>query len=83
MGDKLRIVFMGSPEFAATCLEQLIADGYHVVCVITTPDRKKGRGQKLSESEVKICALKHDIPVLQPSNLKDESFQKELVDFKF
>lgn len=76
---KPRIVFMGTPEFAVPSLEILLAAGYPVVGVITATDKMGGRGNKiLLESAVKQCALRHHIPVLQPRNLKDESFHAEL-----
>lgn len=70
----LRIVFMGTPEFAATSLQALVENNYQLVGVITVPDKAAGRGQKLRSSLVKQYAEKQKIPVLQPSNLKDESF---------
>ncbi len=76
---KPRIVFMGTPEFAVPSLEILLASGYPVVGVVTATDKLGGRGNKqLLESAVKKCALKHGIPVLQPRNLKAESFVKAL-----
>ena len=69
---------MGTPEFAVPSLEILISNGYNVEGVITAPDKPKGRGRKLSVSPVKECALQHNIPVLQPTNLKDADFQEEL-----
>lgn len=69
---------MGSPEFAAHSLRQLIKDGFNVVGVITGPDRKSGRGQKLQESAVKQCALEFKLPVFQPTNLKNEDFRKRI-----
>ena len=78
MEKKLRILFMGSPDFAATSLKKLVEDGFNVVGAITTPDRKKGRGQKLGESAVKQAALALNIPVFQPTNLKDETFLEEM-----
>jgi methionyl-tRNA formyltransferase len=78
MKKKLRIIFMGTPEFSVPSLEILIENGWNVVAVITAPDKPKGRGQKLIPSPVKECALKHSIPVLQPSNLKSLDFFKEL-----
>lgn len=74
----LRIIYMGTPEFAVPSLDQLVANNWHVVAVITAPDKPKGRGQKLIPSPVKEAALKHDIPVLQPTNLKSPEFLKEL-----
>lgn len=78
MAEKLRIIFMGTPEFAVASLEQLIEHHFQVVAVITAPDKPQGRGQKIVYSPVKACALQHNIPVLQPTNLKAESFLQEL-----
>lgn len=69
---------MGTPEFAVPSLEILIENGFNVVAVITAPDKPKGRGQQLSTSPVKDCAVKHNIPVLQPTNLKSPEFIEEL-----
>jgi len=69
---------MGSPLFAASSLEELIKGGFNVVAVITSPNRKKGRGQLVTESDVKKIALKYRIPVFQPNNLKDELFIKAI-----
>lgn len=69
---------MGTPEFAVPSLEVLVANKYNVVAVITAPDKPQGRGQKLSASPVKECAVKHNIPVLQPTNLKSPEFLEEL-----
>jgi len=74
----LRIIYMGTPEFAVPSLEILIKNGYNVVAVVTAPDRPAGRGQKLRMSDVKQCALKHNIPTLQPEKLKDETFLDKL-----
>jgi len=74
----LRIIFMGTPEFAVPSLEILIENKYNIVAVITAPDRPQGRGQKLTYSPVKDCAVKHQIPVLQPTNLKAPEFLEEL-----
>lgn len=70
----LRIVFMGTPEFAVPSLRALVAGGYHIVGVVTAPDKPAGRGQKLHESEVKIAARELGLPVLQPEKLKDPAF---------
>lgn len=78
----LRIVFMGTPEFAVKSLEAILNAGFNVVGVITAPDRPAGRGRKLRESDVKIFAKSRDLKILQPTNLKDEDFQKELEDLK-
>ena len=74
----MRVVFMGTPDIAATCLNQIIADGFDVVGVYTQPDRPKNRGMKLAFSPVKEVALKHEIPVFQPENFKDEDSVKTL-----
>jgi len=80
--NDLRIIFMGTPEFAVTSLEILIENKFNIVAVITAPDKPQGRGQKLSLSPVKTCALQHSIPVLQPNNLKSSEFIDELKSFK-
>lgn len=74
----LRIVFMGTPEFAVHCLEEIVESGYNVVGVITAPDRPAGRGRKLQQSAVKKFATEKELPVLQPVNLQAEDFQKKL-----
>uniref|UniRef100_UPI0040477B63 methionyl-tRNA formyltransferase n=1 Tax=Algoriphagus sp. TaxID=1872435 RepID=UPI0040477B63 len=74
----LRIIYMGTPEFAVPALEKLVAAGWNVIAVITAPDKPQGRGQKLVGSPVKEAAERLDIPVLQPTNLKDPGFQQEL-----
>jgi methionyl-tRNA formyltransferase len=71
---KLKIVFMGTPGFAAACLEELVLSAHEVVGVVTAPDKPAGRGQKVSFSEVKQCALRHQLPVLQPEKLRDPLF---------
>ena len=76
--EDFRIVFMGTPEFAVAILDELISNEFNVVGVITTPDKPAGRGQKLSESDVKKYALEKNLNILQPSNLKDEDFITEL-----
>lgn len=76
--NDLRIIFMGTPEFAVPSLEILIENKFNVVAVITAPDKPQGRGQKLMPSPVKECALKYKIPVLQPTNLKSPEFLEEL-----
>lgn len=72
--DKLRIVFMGTPEFAVGILDTIIKNNYEVVGVITAADKPAGRGQKLKYSAVKEYALENNLNLLQPTNLKDESF---------
>jgi methionyl-tRNA formyltransferase len=76
--NTLRIIFMGTPEFAVPALEILVENKFNVVAVITAPDKPQGRGQKLSYSPVKECAFKYNLPVLQPSNLKAPEFLEEL-----
>jgi methionyl-tRNA formyltransferase len=79
----MRIIFMGSPEFAVPSLDILVKNGYHIVAVITSSDSYGGRGGKqLIESAVKKYALLHHIPVLQPKNLKSPAFLEELAAFK-
>ncbi|MBW3519417.1 methionyl-tRNA formyltransferase [Flavobacterium sp. NKUCC04_CG] len=75
---KLRIIFMGTPEFAVGILDTIYSNKHEIVGVITAPDRPAGRGQKLKLSAVKEYALSKGIPVLQPTNLKSESFLEEL-----
>lgn len=75
----MKIVFMGTPAFAAVILEELLKEGKHEVCaVVTVPDKAVGRGLKLTPSEVKQVALKYGLPVLQPVRLRDEAFLQEL-----
>ena len=62
----MKIVFMGTPRFAVETLEALLEAGHEVKAVVTQPDKPKGRGKSLSETPVKICAKKQDIPVFQP-----------------
>jgi len=69
---------MGTPEFAVPSLQILVENGFHVVAVITAPDKPKGRGQKLATSPVKDYAVSQNIPVLQPTNLKSPEFIEEL-----
>ena len=74
MTDKLRIVFMGTPDFAVATLKTLLDHNYNIVGVITAPDKPAGRGRKLNESAVKTFAKQHDLHILQPTNLKDPDF---------
>src|SRR5690606_21979362 len=78
MNQSLRIVFMGTPEFAVATLKTLVEHHYTIVGVITAPDKPAGRGQKLQESDVKKYAMSQNLNILQPTNLKDENFLKEL-----
>lgn len=68
----MRVVFMGTPDIAATCLKKIIADGFEVVGVYTQPDRPKGRGMKMQFSPVKEVALQNNLPVFQPENFREE-----------
>ena len=74
----LRIVFLGTPEFAVSSLKEILTAGYSVVGVITAPDRPSGRGKKISVSAVKQFAVEQNLKVLQPENLKNERFIDEL-----
>lgn len=80
--NTLRIIFMGTPEFAVPSLEILAQNKFNIVAVITAPDKPQGRGQKLTPSPVKECALKYNIPVLQPTNLKSPEFLEELKSYQ-
>ncbi|WP_278548537.1 methionyl-tRNA formyltransferase [Paraclostridium bifermentans] len=70
----MKIVFMGTPEFAVPCLQKIIDEGHEVLAVVTQPDKPKGRGKKLAMPPVKELALKYDIPVYQPLKAREESF---------
>ena len=74
----MRVVFMGTPEFAVATLDRIIAEGHDVAAVVTTPDKPAGRGQQLKCSDVKQYALEHHLPVLQPVRLRDEAFVAQL-----
>ncbi|HRE41753.1 MAG TPA: methionyl-tRNA formyltransferase [Ignavibacteria bacterium] len=76
----MRIVFMGTPDFAVPSLKILIQNGYDIRAVVTVPDKPKGRGLKLQSSEVKIFALQNGLRILQPENLKDEKFKTEITE---
>lgn len=76
-GKDLRIVFMGTPEFAVHSLRALVEGGYNIVAVVTTPDKPAGRGQKMHQSDVKVYAESVGLKVLQPVRLKDEEFVEE------
>lgn len=78
---KTRIVYFGTPEFAASQLEAIIAAGYEVAAVVTMPDKPAGRGKKIQYSEVKKTALEHGLPLLQPEKLKDPEFLQALESF--
>ncbi len=70
----MKIVLMGSPDFGIPAFKKILESGYSVPAVVTVPDKQKGRGLKVQFSDVKKFALENNIPVLQPDNLKDESF---------
>ncbi len=74
----MRVVFMGTPDIAATCLTKILDDGFQVVGVYTQPDRPKGRGMKMVYSPVKEVALAHEIPVFQPENFRDDETVEQL-----
>src|SRR6478609_9158591 len=74
----MRIVFMGTPEFAVASLDILVQNKYEVVGVVTVPDKPAGRGQQLQQSAVKKYALEKGLRILQPEKLKDETFINEL-----
>lgn len=74
----MRVVFMGTPDIAATCLNKIIEKGHRVVGVYTQPDRPKNRGMKLTFSPVKEVAISHDIPVFQPENFREEETVEQL-----
>ena len=76
----IRIVFMGTPEFAVTILKGILEKNYKVVGVITAPDKPAGRGRKVHQSAVKKFAIENNLKVLQPTNLKSKEFQQELKD---
>ena len=74
----MRVVFMGTPDIAATCLKKILEDGFEVVGVYTQPDRPKNRGMKLAFSPVKELALAHDLPVFQPENFREADTVEQL-----
>jgi methionyl-tRNA formyltransferase len=78
LNTPLRIIFAGTPEFAAIHLQALIDSHHHIIAVYSQPDRPAGRGNKLQASAVKKLALDHDIPVYQPSSLKEEKAQTQI-----
>src|ERR1035437_1270353 len=78
----MRIVFMGTPDFAVESLKILVENKYDVVGVITMPDKPAGRGHKVQFSPVKQYALEQNLPLLQPEKLKDETFLSELKSLK-
>ena len=81
-GKDLRIVFMGTPEFAVASLKRLVEEGYNIVAVVTTPDKPAGRGQKLHESDVKVAARELGLRILQPEKLRDPEFVEAMQELK-
>ena len=81
-GKNLRIVFMGTPDFAVASLARLVENGYNIVAVITAPDKPAGRGKKLTESAVKAYAVGKGLKILQPEKLKNPEFLEELRSFE-
>ena len=78
----MRVVFMGTPDIAATCLKKILADGFQVVAAYTQPDRPKGRGMKMVYSPVKEVAIANGIPVFQPENFREEETVRQLADLQ-
>ena len=81
MEKNIRIAYFGTPEFAASQLEAILAAGYEVAVVVTMPDKPAGRGRKIQYSDVKNVALAHDLPLLQPEKLRDEAFLEQLASY--
>ena len=77
--NDLKLIFFGTPQFAVDSLHEINLN-YKVNCVVTSPDRKSGRGQKITQSEVKIYAKKNNIKILQPDNLKDKKFINKIIE---
>ena len=80
--EKIRIIYFGTPEFAASQLEAILAAGYDVAAVVTMPDKPAGRGRKVQYSDVKQAALEHNLPLLQPEKLKDPVFLQQLESYR-
>jgi len=80
--NNLRIIYLGTPEFAVAGLKTLVENGYNVVAVVTMPDKPAGRGHQMQYSDVKKYALEAGLPVLQPEKLKDEAFIEELRSYR-
>lgn len=78
----MRIIYFGTPEFAASQLEAIISAGYEVAAVVTVPDKPAGRGKKIQSSDVKLMALKYNIPLMQPVSLKSPDFIEELSSYQ-
>lgn len=82
MSKELRIIFLGTPDFAAACLQKLVENQVNIVAVITAPDKPQGRGKKLGISAVKAYAQENGLPILQPTNLKNPEFLEELKSYQ-
>ena len=82
MKSNIRIAYFGTPEFAASQLEAIIAAGYEVAVVVTMPDKPAGRGRKIQYSDVKKTALEHSLPLLQPEKLRDPVFLEQLASYQ-
>ena len=80
--EKIRIAYFGTPEFAASQLEAILAAGYEVAVVVTMPDKPAGRGRKIQYSEVKKTALEHGLLLLQPEKLRDPEFLEQLASYQ-
>lgn len=78
----MKIIYMGTPDFAVPCLERLIKENFDVACVVTQPDKPRGRKQEMTPSEVKVCALEHGIEVYQPQSLKTDDAYEYLKKFE-
>ena len=82
MDKKIRIAYFGTPEFAASQLEAILAAGYEVAVVVTMPDKPAGRGRKIQYSDVKKTAMEHSLPLLQPEKLRDPEFLADLASYQ-
>lgn len=78
----MKIIYMGTPDFAVPCLDRLVKDGYEVSLVVTQPDKPRGRKQEMTPSEVKVCAMGHGIEVYQPQSLKTDEAYEYLAKFE-
>ena len=78
----MRIVFMGTPDFAVPCLEALIGAGHEIVGVFTQPDKPVGRKQILTPPDVKVCAEKYNLPVFQPEKIKGSNASQIIAELK-
>ena len=81
MDHKIRIAYFGTPEFAASQLDAILAAGYEVAVVVTMPDKPAGRGRKIQFSDVKKAAMEHGLPLLQPEKLKNPDFLEQLASY--